>query len=420
MTSLEAPLAVERRPAMSVDKIRAQFPALERCHNGHPVAYFDGPGGTQVPRMVTDAITDYLLHHNANTYWAFPTSVETDRMVAQARLVMADFVNGSADEIAFGMNMTTLTFHLARALGRGWRAGDEVVITELDHHANQAPWRAIEKERGITIRVVRMDPASGQLEWDDLKAALSTKTKLLAIGAASNALGTINDVAAAATLAREVGALTYVDAVHYAPHKLVDVEAMGCDFLACSAYKFYGPHLGIVWGRKALLEQLDVPKLDPAPNTAPERLETGTQSHEGIVGTAAAVEFMAGIGEGSTRRERLVHAFEAMHERQQALVERMWVGLSSIRGVSTFGPIPSEPRTSTVSFTVEGRTTTEVALGLAERGVFVSNGDFYATTAVEKLGFGADGLVRAGAACYTLESEVERLIEGVASLAPGG
>ena len=408
---------VARRPAMTTEGIRAHFPALERVHNGHPVAYFDGPGGTQVPRAVADAITNYLLFHNANTNWAYPTSVETDRMVAQSRIVMADFLNGQPNEIVFGMNMTTLTFHVARALGREWKEGDEVVITELDHHANQAPWRALEKERGITIRVVPMDPASGQLEWDRLKALLNNKSKLLAIGAASNALGTINDIAAASALAKAVGALTFVDAVHYAPHRLVDVQAMGCDLLACSAYKFHGPHLGILWGRGALLKTLDVPKLDPAPNYIPDRIETGTQSHEAMVGSAAAVEFLAGIGDGATRRARLEHAFDVMHERQQAVVERIWIGLSSIRGVSTYGPIPTEPRTSTVSFTVDGSTTTEVALALAERGVFVSHGDFYASTVIEKLGFAADGLVRVGAACYTSEEEVERLIEGVAEVA---
>ena len=416
-TVKETAPAETRHPAMTTEGIRAHFPALERVHNGHPVAYFDGPGGTQVPRAVADAITDYLLYHNANTAWVYPTSVETDRMIAQSRIVMADFLNGQPNEIAFGMNMTTLTFHVARALGRKWKEGDEVVITELDHHANQAPWRAIEKERGITIRVVRMDPASGQLEWDHLKACLNSRTKLLAIGAASNALGTITDVAAATALAKEVGALSFVDAVHYAPHNLVDVQAMACDLLACSAYKFYGPHLGILWGRAALLRKLDVPKLDPAPNNIPDRLETGTLSHEAMVGSAAAVEFLAGIGDGAKRRARLEHAYEAMHERQQALTERMWIGLASIRGVSTYGPIPGEPRTSTVSFTVAGKTTTEVARALAEKGVFVSNGDFYASTVIDKLGLGADGLVRAGAACYTTEGEVERLIEGVAEIA---
>ena len=406
-----------RHPAMTTEGIRAHFPALDRRHNGHPVAFFDGPGGTQVPRVVADAMSDYLLHHNANTHWAYPTSVETDAMIMASREAMADFVNGAANEIVFGQNMTSLTFHLARGLGRGWGKGDTVVITQLDHHANQAPWRALEQERGISIRVVRMDPASGQLDWDDLTAALSSPVKLLAIGAASNALGTVNDVAAASALARAAGALTFVDAVHYAPHLLVDVQAMGCDFLACSAYKFHGPHIGILWGKQALLSSVDAPKLDPAPTEAPERLETGTQSHESIIGTRAAVDFLASIGEGPTRREKLVASYDAMRERQDALVAQLWNGLSSIRGVTTFGPLPGEARTSTVSFVVAGKSTTEVALELVEQGVFVSHGDFYATTVMEMLGHATDGVVRAGAACYTTPAEVERLVNGVAEIA---
>src|SRR3954466_1499509 len=254
----------------SVEDIRARFPALERQHNGFPVAYFDGPGGTQVPRDVADAMVQYLLHHNANTHWVYPTSEETDALILQARHTLAAFLNAEADEIAFGANMTTLTFHLARALGREWKAGDEVVITELDHHANIAPWRALERERGITIRSVRFDPATGLLDMTDLGSKLSKRTKLLAIGAASNALGTVTYPATAAAFAHNLGAQVFVDAVHYAPHNLVDVQAMDCDYLACSAYKFYGPHIGILYGKKVLMDALDFPRLAPAPQDAPE------------------------------------------------------------------------------------------------------------------------------------------------------
>jgi cysteine desulfurase family protein (TIGR01976 family) len=409
--------APARRAAMSTTEIRSHFPALEREHNGMPVAYFDGPGGTQVPRQVADAMTDYLLRHNSNSGWAYPSSVETDAIVDQGRRALADFVNGEPDEIVFGQNMTSLTFHLARGLGRAWKAGDAVVITELDHHANQAPWKDLEKERGIEVRVVRMDPTTGQLDWDDLARQLTGPVKLLAIGAASNALGTVNDVAAAAAMAKATGALTFVDAVHYAPHLLPDVRAMGCDFLACSAYKFHGPHIGILWGRKKLLEAVATPKLDPAPSEAPDRLETGTMSFESIAGAMAAVDFLASIGAGGTRREKLAHAYEAMHARQQALVEQLWEGLSSLRGVSTYGPFPHEARTSTVSFTVDGRPSRDVATALAEAAVFCSNGDFYASTVVERLGYAHEGLVRAGAACYTTPQEVERLVSGVAAIA---
>src|SRR3990170_1897042 len=246
----------------STEEIRSHFPALERRHRERPVAYFDGPGGTQVPRVVADAMTDYLLHHNANTHWRYPSSQETDAMIAGARQAMADLLGADPSEVAFGANMTTLTFHLARGLGRGWGPGDEIVVTELDHHANIAPWRALERDRGVTVRMVPMIPETGQLDWEALGQAISRKPRLLAIGAASNALGTITDVARAAAMARDAGTLTFVDAVHYVPHRLVDVRALGCDFLACSAYQFYGPHVGVLYGRSERLAVADVPQLE--------------------------------------------------------------------------------------------------------------------------------------------------------------
>jgi len=404
--------------AASVEAIRSRFPALARRHRGFPVAYFDGPGGTQVPQAVVDAMADYLLHHNANTHWAYPTSVETDEALREARAALADFLGGTPSEIAFGANMTTLTFHLGRALGRRWSPGDEVVVTELDHHANVDPWRQLARERGLVVRAARFRTETGQLDMDDLAAALGPRTRLLAIGAASNALGTKSAVRRAADLAHAAGALVFVDAVHYAPHALVDVAALGADFLACSAYKFYGPHVGVLWGRHALLEELDLPKLEPAPESAPDRLETGTQNHEGIVGAAAAVDFLASLAEGPGRRARLAAAMAALHARGQELVERLWNGLRAIPGVTLYGPPPGEPRTPTVAFTVRGRGSEDVARALVDRAVFVSNGDFYATTVVRRLGHADDGLVRAGCSCYTTLDEVNRLVEGVAELAP--
>jgi cysteine desulfurase family protein (TIGR01976 family) len=401
----------------SVEAIRAHFPAVERRHNGIPVAYFDGPGGTQVPQAVVDAMSDYLLHHNANTHWAYPTSVETDAALTAARAALADFLGGRPSEIAFGANMTTLTFHLGRALGRQWTPGDEIVVTELDHHANVDPWRQLAKERGLAVRAVRFSRETGQLDMNDLASALGPHTRLVAIGAASNALGTVNDVRRAAELAHAKGALVFVDAVHFAPHGLVDVAALGADFLACSAYKFYGPHVGVLWGRQPLLEALDLPKLEPAPENAPDRLETGTQDHEGIVGAGAAVDFLASLAEGSGRRARLGAAMGALHARGQELVARLWSGLKRTNGVTVYGPPPSEPRTPTVAFTVRGVASEAVARALAERAVFVSNGDFYATTAVRRLGHAEDGVVRAGCACYTTLEEVERLIAGVQEVA---
>ena len=408
--------------AAPVDAIRERFPALRRQYAGEPVAYFDGPGGTQVPRSVADAMADYLLHHNANTHWHFPTSLETDQLIDDARHALADLLNAAPSEIAFGNNMTTLAFHVGRALGRRWGPGDEIVVTELDHHANIAPWQALAHERGVTLRTVACDAAAGQLDWDDFARAVTPRTRLVAIGAASNALGTINDVRRAADLARAVGALTFVDAVHYAPHALVDVEALGCDLLACSAYKFYGPHVGVLYGRRDLLAALDVPRLEPAPDTVPERLETGTQNHEGIVGAAAAVDFLASLataapGETLSRRAALERAFAALHARAQALVTTLLDGLSGIEGVTVYGPPASAPRTPTVGFVLRHRTSDDVARELVSRGLFLSNGDFYAQTIVARLGHAADGIVRAGCACYTTEAEVVRLVEAVADIA---
>ncbi len=309
----------EHSSVQSVDAIRAQFPALARLEQGTPVAYFDGPGGTQVPRAVAEAITDYLYHHNANTHWAYPTSVETDALLATARETLGDFLGASAGEIAFGANMTTLLFHVARAIGRGLQAGDEIIITELDHHANVAPWQALANERGIVLKWLPLDLTTYRHEVGALEALLSPRTKVVAIGAASNIVGTISDVAAMVRVAKAAGALTVVDAVHYAPHALVDVAAIGCDFLLCSAYKFYGPHVGIVYGRTETVSKLDVPRLEPAPDWVPEILETGTQNHEGIVGAAAAVEFLARIGgETGSRRERLTRGHRRHHAARAA------------------------------------------------------------------------------------------------------
>jgi len=403
---------------LSPDAIRAQFPALERKHAGHPVAYFDGPGGTQVPRGVVEAMTDYLYHHNANTHWAYPTSEETDRLLLEAREMLAAFLNGAPSEIVFGHNMTTLTFHLARGLGMAWGPGDELVVTDLDHHANRAPWERLALERGVTVRIAPFDPSTGELDWETLERLVTGRTRLLAIGAASNALGTVTDVARACRLARERGALSFVDAVHYAAHALVDVQAIGCDFLACSPYKFYGPHMGVLWGREELLADVPVPRLAPAPDVAPERLETGTLSHEGMVGSAAAVEFLAEIAPGRlSTRLALEDALAALHQRGQALFERLWDGLGTVAGVVRYGPPPSRPRTPTIGFTVRGHSAESVARHLVTRGVFCSHGDFYAQGVVDRLGLAETGLVRAGIVCYTTEDEVDRLVRGVAELA---
>lgn len=405
---------------LDVSEIRAAFPALNRKENGLSAAYFDGPGGTQVPRVVSEAMVDYLHNHNANTHWEYPSSHETDEIIARARTKASSFLNADPRGVVFGANMTTLTFHLARSVVKRFEPGAWLVITDLDHQANVAPWTYAARERGLDVRTIRMTK-DGQLNGDDFEAFIQPGIALLAIGAASNALGTINDLESAVGRATEAGGLTFVDAVHYAPHTLVDFDALGCDFLACSPYKFYGPHAGILAGRPELFESLDVPRLDPAPDETPERLETGTLSHEAIAGTAAAIDFLAHCSEGETHRGRLATTFNGLHTRGRKLLERMWTGLASVRGVQLFGPTPDRPRTPTIAFTVDGIASSEVASRLSERhGVFVSHGDFYASRVTASLGLGEEGLVRAGCACYTTEEEVERLVRGVAEIAAEG
>ncbi|MEO5590282.1 MAG: cysteine desulfurase-like protein [Gemmatimonadaceae bacterium] len=401
-------------PIATIAAIRAAFPALDRIHIGQLVAYFDGPGGTQVPRAVGDAVTNYLFHHNANTDWAYPTSAETDAAIAYAREASADFLNAAPEEIIFGANMTTLTFHLSRAIARDLKPGDEIVVTELDHHANIDPWHEAADDRDLVVRTARLVPETGQLDWDHFASQLTSRTKLVAVGAASNALGTITDVKRAVTMAHDAGALAFVDAVHFAPHNLLDVRDLDCDFLACSAYKFYGPHIGVLYARRPLLDSLRFPRLRPAHGTSPERAETGTLNHEGIVGAAAAIDFLASLaGSDASRRERLSEVFDELHNRGARLINKLHPALAAIHGVTLYGPPPDVARTPTLAFTVAGMHAREVATFLATRGIFVSHGDFYAATVVERLGKSAEGLVRAGCAMYTTFEETTRLADAI-------
>src|SRR5437763_4013890 len=454
---MSTPSTKQTTEIRSTDEIRSKFPALERIHNGHLVAYFDAPGGTQTPQVVVHAVADYLLNHNANTHWEYPSSHETDAIIASARHVFADFLNAEANEIAFGPNTTTMIYHLSRAIGRTVGPGDEVVITELEHHANVAPWQALVVERGVTLNVAQMDTETGQLDWNDFERLVTNKTKVVAFGAGCTALGTVNRFRDAVEMAHSVGALALVDAVHYAPYFLCDVKEMNCDFLTCSAYKFYGPHMSVFYGKKELLESIDFPRLEPAPNYAPERAEMGTQNHEGIAGAAAAVDFYAslavhsaasadksvstasnlrlsrwerlGVGAqhseridqaASDRRAALKSAFAGLRAHSAPQVTRLWEELSRINGVRLYGPPPHVERTPTVSFTVKGVASTEVARKLSEKGLFVSHGDFSAQTVVDRLGLQPEGLVRVGCACYTSDEEVERLIEGVRAIEKSG
>lgn len=395
---------------------RSFFPGLRRTLAGKPVAYFDGPGGTQTVQAAIDAVRDYYVQHNANDGWAYPSSIETDAIVAASRDAAAQFLGAqSGEQIVFGANMTTLTYHLSRAIARGLKPGDEIVVTELDHHGNVDPWREAAADFGLKVVAARMNVETCDLDYDDLLAKIGPRTRVVAIGAASNAFGTVNDVARAARKAHEVGAVCAVDAVHYAAHRTVDVEAFGCDFLACSTYKFYGPHAGILYGRD--LDAYRVPRLQPQAATAPQSWESGTKNFEAIAGIGATFAFMASLEQGATPRERIVAAYGAFEEKEKRQFRRLWDGLQSLTRVRTYGLDPSGPRTPTVAFSVEGAAPRDVAAHLANDAIFVSNGGFYAQTAMARVRPQGDGLVRLGIAWYTTDEEIDRVIESLARLA---
>ncbi len=395
------------------EMVRADFPALTRTINGHPAAFLDGPGGSQVPRMVIDAIADYLAYHNSNTGGAFLTSVESDAALWSGREAVADFVGGRAEEIVFGANMTTLTLAFSRALSRQWKAGDEVIVTELDHQANVEPWVRAAEEAGAIVRRVPFDPGTLSLDYSAFEELINERTRLVAVGYASNATGTVNDVELVCRLAREVGALSYVDAVHYAPHGILDVRQIGCDFLACSAYKFFGPHVGMVWGRAEALEGCRTYRLPPVVDEIPARWESGTLNHEGIVGTAAAIEWIASLAEADTgtRRERIEQGMSAIQALEEPLLGRLLAELPEFEDLQIIGPPAGAPRTPTISLRIDGHSPRDLAATLAEEGIFVWDGDFYASSVIDRLGLReAGGLLRIGLAPYNTDSEIDRVI----------
>jgi cysteine desulfurase family protein (TIGR01976 family) len=407
--------------------VRSQFPSLGQTLDGRPVVFFDNPGGTQCPQAVIDAVTHYLARDNANHGGAFATSRRSDAMLADAHQAMADMLGAaSADEIVFGANMTTLTFGLSRALGRCLSPGDEIVVTRLDHDANVGPWLHVAADRGAVVRWADIHPADCTLDLESLRSQVSRRTKVVAVGYASNAVGTINDVAAIIAIAHDAGALAFVDAVQYAPHGPIDVQALGCDFLACSAYKFFGPHVGVLYGRRELLERLDAYKVRPALDQPPDKFETGTLNHEGIAGTRAAVEYLASLAEGlapagSTRRARVQAAMHAIEAHERTLTVRLLEGLRRIGGLLVHGiadPSRAAERVPTVSFTMETRTPREIAERLGERGIFVWDGNFYALALTERLGLEpSGGLLRVGLAHYNTADEVDRLLDELRRLA---
>ena len=400
-----------------VTAVREQFPALERTHNGRRAVYFDGPGGSQVAKSAIDAVSGYMSRGGANLHGPFPTSVETEEILRDTRQAMADFLGAGPDEVAFGANMTTLTFAVSRALARNWDRNSEVVVTELDHRANVDPWLLAAAERGAAVRWVRVNPETLTLEEDDIERAINDRTRLVAVGLASNAVGTVNDVAAIAKRAHGAGALVAVDAVHAAPHIPVDRDAIGADVLTCSAYKFFGPHVGVTAVRRNLLETLDVYKVEPAPDYIPDKLETGTQNHEGIAGAKGAIDFISSLGHGTSLQDKLVSGMRAIEEYEADLAERFRAALHEIPEVKLYAAPDGVLKTPTVAFRVEGHTPREVTERLAQEGFFVADGHFYASTLARKLGIhDKGGWIRAGLAPYNTEEEVEGFIESLKSL----
>jgi cysteine desulfurase family protein (TIGR01976 family) len=399
---------------------RSQFPALQQTSEHGPLVYLDGPGGTQVPKGVIDAVANYLAFENSNTHGSFLTSRRTDERLQQAREAMADFLGAQPSEIALGNNMTTLNYALSRALGRGIGPGDRVVITDLDHEANRGPWLAL-AEKGAEVVSVAVRQPSCTLDMDDMRRKISGSTRLVAAGHASNAAGTINDVKTICGWAREAGAVSVIDAVHYAAHGPIDVKEIGCDFLVCSAYKFFGPHVGVLYGRADSFDMLKTYKLLPQDEERPYKIETGTLNHEGIAGIPPAVEFIAGLGDRfpglqprraglSDRRRRVLGGMKAIHLCESRLAQRLWSTLKSLPSVQVYGPDIAGPRCPTFSFTLEGARSDRVAAFLGERGIFVWDGDFYATTLVKVLGLEPKGgLVRVGLAPYNTAEEIDRL-----------
>lgn len=389
-----------------------------RKQNGKLLVYFDGPAGSQVPRFVIDAIGSYYKHSNANSGGTFLTSVETDKLMEAARTTVAEFLGASESRtISFGANMTTLNYSLSKAIGRTLRKGDEIVITQLDHEANRGPWLALQ-DQGIIVTEVLLQ-RDGTLDYIDFEKKIGKKTRLVAMGLASNALGTVNDVAGVREWTRKMGAWLLVDAVHYAPHFLIDVASLDVDFLLCSAYKFYGPHLGILYTRPGLLEQLPTDRLRTQYQVAPLRIETGTLNFEAIAGVKAAIEYIASIGQGKTLRSKLSTAFDIIHEHEFSLAREIHNGLKKIRGVTIYGPsFDSALRTPTVSFTVDGLTAEEVCKELADKGICAWDGHFYAIRAIEVLGLlGKGGVTRVGTLLYNTQGEVRRFLKEIQRIA---
>jgi len=425
-------------PTLDIHNVRSQFPSLSQTVNGHPATFLDGPGGTQVPQRVIDAISTYLAKNNANTGGAYATSRHTDGVIAEARAAMADFLHCAADEVVFGPNMTSLTFAISRAIGRELKPGDEILVTRLDHDANVSPWTAMAEDCGVTVRWAEIHDDDCTLDMADLASKISKNTKLVAVGYASNAVGTINPVKKIAELAHQAGALAYIDAVHYGPHGLIDVADLDCDFLACSTYKFFGPHMGVLYGKREHLKRFRPYKVRPNTNAIPNCWEWGTLNHENIAGITACVDYIADIGRGThrdsrpscppsearvspsremaqnSRRAAIEAAYAAIHEHERALLERLITGLTKIPGLKIYGitdPARFDQRCTTFAVRIEGHTPLELATKLGDRGFFTWDGNYYALNLTEHLDVEkSGGFLRIGLVHYNTAEEIDRLL----------
>ena len=408
--------------------VRSQFPSLAQTVNGHPAAFLDGPGGTQVPQRVIEAISAYLSHDNANTGGAYDTSRHTDAMLARARAAMADFLHCGPDEVVFGPNMTSLTFAISRAIGRELGPRDEILVTRLDHDANVSPWIAVAEDRGVTIRWAEIHDENCTLDLANLSSKINERTKLVAVGYASNAVGTINPVKAITRLAHSAGALSYIDAVHYGPHGLIDVATLDCDFLACSTYKFFGPHMGVLYGKREHLKRFRPYKVRPNTNAIPNCWEWGTLNHECIAGIEACVEYIADLGRRSqpgatTRRAAIKAAYSTIHEHERGLLEKMMSGLKAIPGLTIYGitdPARFNERCTTFAIRIEGHTPLELATKLGDLGFFTWDGNYYALNLTEHLDVEkSGGFLRIGLVHYNTAAEVDRLLASLRAIVGG-
>jgi cysteine desulfurase family protein (TIGR01976 family) len=416
---------LQTETALNLAWVRSQFPSLAQTVNGQPAVFLDGPGGTQVPQRVIDAISGYLAHSNANTCGAYATSRRTDAVIAAARSAMADFFGSGPDEVVFGPNMTTLTFAISRSIGRELGPGDEILLTHLDHDANISPWRALE-ERGISVRFAEISQADCTLDLTDLAQKLGPRTRLVAAGYASNAVGSVNNVAEIVRLAHRHGALAYIDAVHYAPHGPIDVRALDCDFLVCSTYKFFGPHMGVLYGKRDHLQRLQPYKVRANTNAIPNCWEWGTLNHECIAGIAACVDYLADLGRqvdpaAPTRRAALLSAYRAIQHHERGLAAALIRGLLAIPGLKLYGISDLtrlDQRCPTFAVRIAGHTPVDLATRLGDRGFFTWDGNYYALNLTERLDVEKDGgFLRIGLAHYNTAEEVERLLHALREIA---